>query len=302
MVSDPITLLSFGGGQDSTAILLKIIYDPEFAKRYVRGRLIVIMVNTKNEHPETYKHIFRIRKLCMLEGIEFILLDPKGYTSDSWGEGLTRFWEKKGAIGSKAYPKTCTDKLKITPLYNYLEKVLDPESTRKKAFYDYAAAHGPMRVLIGIAKGEERRVSGEPPQKWMKTATVREYPLIDLGMDRQACQDYIEQFMPVPPPSNCMFCPFLSLQELLYLYYKYPREYYRWVALEQAKIEKNAYQGDLTKTMSEKTGKIVDNLGVWGKKLLPEMLKEALEKYGHMSLEELEEYKFSHGHCVASKY
>lgn len=65
MVHEEITLLSFGGGQDSTAILLKIIHDPSFKSSYVKGRLVVIMADTKNEHPETYEHVDLIMKLWL---------------------------------------------------------------------------------------------------------------------------------------------------------------------------------------------------------------------------------------------
>jgi hypothetical protein len=45
-----ITILSFGAGQDSTAILYRIVLDPEFRKAYVKGKLVVIMSDTGDEH------------------------------------------------------------------------------------------------------------------------------------------------------------------------------------------------------------------------------------------------------------
>ena len=89
--------------------------------------------------------------------------------------------------------------------------------------------------------------------------------------------------------------------KLLYLWKTDPFEYEEWVELEMNKIVANSYNGDLTKTLNSK-GILVDNLGVWGKKLLPEMLEIAIAKYGHWSLQELKEYKMSHGHCVQSRY
>lgn len=70
--------------------------------------------------------------------------------------------------------------------------------------------------------------------------------------------------------------------------------------IEQGKIERCAQEGDLTKTLNRK-GQVVDNMGVWGLKLLPEVLSGVLKKYGKMSLEELDEYKMNHG-CNMSKY
>lgn len=45
-----------------------------------------------------------------------------------------------------------------------------------------------------------------------------------------------------------------------------------------------------------------DNKGVFGVKLLPEKLQEAIAKFGHMTDEELDHHKMTHGHCIRSKY
>ena len=86
-----ITVLSFGGGQDSTAILLKIIYDKDFREKYVKGKLLVLMANTFNEHPKTYIHVAKIKKLCEKNNIFFELIDLKGYTSEIWAKGKNGF-------------------------------------------------------------------------------------------------------------------------------------------------------------------------------------------------------------------
>jgi 3'-phosphoadenosine 5'-phosphosulfate sulfotransferase (PAPS reductase)/FAD synthetase len=291
-----LTVLSFGGGQDSTAILLKIIHDKNFRSKYAPGDLIVIMADTKNEHPETYEHVARCIELCKIADIPFFFLKDGKYTSPCWSDGLIAFYEQKKAVGSKAFPKTCTDKLKITPIYNFLEEYVHTtyqtdKVGRKMAIKEFAEKYGKINVIIGIAAGEEKRMApnGEGPSVWMNTCITKHYPLVEIGWDRQACQDYIAQYMEVPPPSNCILCPFMSLQELLYLYRHFPQWYNKWVDLEQAKIQNNLHVGD-------------KNLGVWGKKLLPEVLEEAIKKFGHMTTEELREYKMSHGHCVASKY
>lgn len=294
-----LTMLSFGGGQDSTAILYKLIYDQDFRKKYAPGTLIVVMADTGNEHQETYDHVMYIRGLCEAHKIPFYFLrGSMGLTSPSWMKGLVGFYEINNAIGSKAFPKTCTDKLKITPIYNWLDSYLRsvwgmPGNGRKQSIIEFAKRHGRISVLLGIAKGEETRASTNDQSfaKWMRDCIDKKYPLIDLGMDRQACQDYIQEVgKDVPIPSNCILCPFMSLQELLYLYRNMPEWYHKWVELEANKIKANSH-------LDPKK-----NLGVWGVKRLPEVLEEAIQKYGHMTNEELREYKMSHGHCVKSKY
>ena len=38
---------------------------------------------------------------------------------------------------------------------------------------------------------------------------INKYPLIELGMSRKDCIDYLQQNnLPVPPKSSCMICPY----------------------------------------------------------------------------------------------
>ena len=291
-----LTMLSFGGGQDSTTILYKLMHDYEFKNKYAPDKLIVVMADTKNEHYETDAHVGYIAKLCASFKIPFFFIQPEYYASGDWKEGYIRFLEAGNRIGSKCFPKTCTDNLKIKPIYkwldDYIHDVYNTEKVgRKQAIKEFVAKNGKITVLLGIAKGEERRASTneESSSVWMRECIDKRYPLIDLGMDRQACQDYIQQTeYPLPPPSNCILCPFMSYQELLYLKRFLPEWFDKWVELERNKIEANKH--------------VENNMGVWGTKLLPEALKIAEEKYGHMTDFELQEYKMSHGHCVMSKY
>ena len=295
-----LTVLSFGGGQDSTAILYKLVHDKDFREEYAPNDLIVIMADTANEHQETYEHVDKMQILCEKESIPFFFITgDMGYTSKSWSGGLIQFYETRNAVGSKAFPKTCTDKLKITPIYNFLEHYIHTiygteKFGRKGGIKEFAEKYGKIDVLLGIAREEEKRASSneESLSKWMQKAINKRYPLIDLGMNRQDCQDYIKLELEeeIPMPSNCILCPFMSYQELVYLYRFLLNWYHRWVDIEAAKIKANSHIEPSR------------NLGVWGKKLLPEALKVALEKYGHWTDEALKEYKMSHGHCVKSKY
>ena len=121
-----LTILSFGGGQDSTTILFKLVLDKNFREQYIsqNGKLLVLFANTHNEHPETYKYIEEIIKpFCNTHKIEFIQINnDMGYHGNSW-LSLTHQWQNnKPTIGSVAYPKTCTHNLKLVPQFNYVEK------------------------------------------------------------------------------------------------------------------------------------------------------------------------------------
>ena len=289
-------MLSYGCGQDSTAIAAKIIFDPTFRQKFAPKRLIAIFSDTGDEHPETYDYLEYFKEICRKNKIEFVHIIPQlGYHGSGW-QSLRGFYRDHNACGSKAFPKTCTDRLKLGPIYGYLEDWLGTQYRvdvgRKQGFYKFAARYGKIRVLVGIAKGEERRVAkqGAEISKWKRETIHTVYPLIDIGFDRQACQSYIRSVgMNVPHPSNCRLCPFASEIELLWLARFLPDDYREWVEIERNKLNAFAHLGDR-------------NLGVWGKKKLSEVLANAQQKYGHLTDQDLQDYKFSHGHCVMSVY
>lgn len=107
VAAEPLTVLSFGGGQDSTAILIRLALDPEFRARYAPGRLLAAMSDTGNEHPETYSHIEWARGFCESHGIEFrFITAADGYHSQAWRD-LKSAYRRYSSCGSKSgYVKT----------------------------------------------------------------------------------------------------------------------------------------------------------------------------------------------------
>lgn len=293
-----LTVLSYGAGQDSWAILIKLALDSGFRAKYAPGALVVVCSDTGNEHPETYEHIEYTKQFCAAAGIEFHhLTADQGYHTETW-IGLEQFYASHDAIGSKAYPKTCTSNLKIEPIYRWLNHWVNDHffptqdfTMRKKALYAFAEKYGKIQVLIGIAKGEERRVANATTgTKWMDENIERVYPLIELGIDRQGCQDIADEYdQPIPPPSNCVMCPFKDEIEILWTARRYPRMFNRWVELEANKLRKYADKGK-------------DNHAVFRSRTLPQVLADAEIKYELWSMAEIDEHRFSHGHCVSSAY
>lgn len=293
-----LTVLSYGAGQDSTAILYKLALDTEFRAKYAPGALVVVCADTGNEHKETYEHIEFTKTFCAEHGIEFHhLTAERGYHTESW-ISLEHFYASHNAIGSKAYPKTCTDNLKISPIYRWLNQWVNERffpdndlSQRKQALYSFTAKYGKVSVLIGIAQGEERRIAKTATgTKWMDENIERVYPLVEIGLDRQGCQElFVELGLPCPPPSNCIFCPFKDEVEVLWTARHYPAEFDRWTELEANKLATYAHKGK-------------DNHAVFRARTLPQVLADAEIKYADWTPARLDEYRNSHGHCVASAY
>lgn len=309
-VTEPLlTVLSFGGGQDSTALLELYINDPAFRKRYAPRDFMVVMSDTGDEFPETYAHVEKMRERCAQHGIEFnFLTADQGWHQGDW-TSLLNFFQAKNTIGSKAFPKTCTDRLKLQPIYRFLENWLSKkygvQCHHKKGIREFAMMHGKIQVMIGIAKGEERRVAdpSKNPNRWYRDSIHNIYPLIDLGMDRAACQAYIaNQGLPVPIPSNCRSCPWLSLEELEYLRRFHAEHLDVWVGLEAAKLEKHRDKELVVVPTATGTKTVNKNYGVFGTMPLPVKIREAKEKFADWSDERVREYRMSHGHCVATAY
>lgn len=306
MQNQPLTVLWFGGGQDSTALLYLYAFSQTFRAKFVGPtKFVVVMADTGNEFPETYIHVREVQEFCRVQEIPFFFLQPEmGYHGKTW-QSLQSQMEKNDNIFSVGFPKSCTDNLKIKVCYRFLEDYLrleyDFDGKGKKVYYQYAERFGKLRSLIGFAKGEESRcastvqldlfpdtvVDGRP--KWMQRTVQHFYPLIDLRLDRAGCQKLIVDYgYSVPIPSNCMMCPFQNEAEVVYLHRFHPEMWEYWVSREAAKLTKNILQKR--------------NLGVKGEKTLLEFLEIAKMKYGHWSDDELKHYRNSHGHCVKSRY
>lgn len=305
-----LTMLSYGGGQDSKTILLKHIRDPEFRRRYAPGDFLVVCSDTGDEHPHTYADIEEVKQLCFKHGIPFFHLKPEmGYHVESWPDLIT---PQTRAEGGKFKPtlvqlrtKTCTFQLKIGPIYKFLDEwvnenyrygfqVQKRRGCLKRALTRFGEENGPITVLIGFAAGEERRAQKSKNQEEKDQTKPgfwkyihREFPLIDLGMDRTACQKYIaESGVAVPYPSNCMRCPYMSPEELLWLFIHHEGKFEEWERIEAAKLQR--FKG------------IEKNHGVYNTKAtLRERVLKVRDKYAHLSrpdlLAFLDNWKMNHG-------
>lgn len=292
-----ITVLSFGGGQDSTALLLMAIYDEAFRHMYVdHCHFVVVFSDTGNEHPHTYKHIERMKDLCVRHAIEFVHLTPRcGFHTQGW-QSLVGWMERTGNI-IMMNQASCTSNLKIRPIYKWLDEWIGKRFGipygHKKAIKAYARKQR-INVLVGIAKGEERRMRTHEQLvkangKWFENINVT-YPLIHWGMDRSGCQERIANYdVDVPYPSNCMMCPYQSKQELLWLHRNHPGTLNKWMELERQKFQK--FKGS-----AKNYGPFLNKY-----KSISHMLAQALKEFGHWSDDQLNQYKMNHG-CEGKKH
>lgn len=300
-----LTVLSFGAGQDSTAILYRLVEDSKERMRWVKDNLIVVMASTGNEHPETEEHVKRTAVYCAEYGITFCYITPElGYHVQSWPT-LEKHFEIYSQVQSLVGRRSCTAQLKVGPIYHYIDDWIQMNHNIKggkkgrgmRAIKKFAEKNGRIRMLLGFAKDEEKRATAsdkitESTPAWMRDCIKKEYPLIDWGWNRTKCQNYIRSLSkPVPLPSACMMCMYAGEQELLWLELRHPDVLKRWIVHERRKM----------KADKEKGVPDSKNKGVFGI-TVEEKLEKARKKYGHWTSKQLDDYKMSHGHCVASSY
>lgn len=186
--------LSFGGGVDSTALML-LLHEQD-------KKFETVFVNHNGDKPETYAYIEYLRE----QGYVITEIKPdvswKGHFSDIYE--YFYFHKSVPLIGFRI----CTDKFKIRPFNKYVQR--------------------PCTALIGFDAQEKKRVN-----KRTEKGITKEYPLIENGLTRNDCKQLIRKHgLKVPPKSGCYFCPFQTKKEWKKLMVTHPALFKKAVALE----------------------------------------------------------------------
>lgn len=193
-----LTVISYGGGVQSTAMLVlaaqgKLGYDVDAT--------LFANVGDDSEHPATLDYVRDVATPWAAErGIT--VHELKRIKRDGTVETLMGRLMREG---SRSLPipvrmpdtgapgtRSCTKDFKITVVGKWLKA-------------NGANKDNPATVCIGISTDEIARLSNKRIEPYERPV----YPLIDLGLDRSACQRVIAKAgLPVPGKSSCFFCPF----------------------------------------------------------------------------------------------
>lgn len=194
--------LSLGAGVQSTTLML-------MAARGEIGPMpdCAIFSDTEGEPRKVYEHL---RWLVSSNEIPYpVYTVSKG---NLWKSASTL---RRTKDGKRTYIKTgipvftlegeirgrgnrqCTSDFKIVPINQKLRELLGVRRVRKDS---------PVlvEVMIGISTDEADRMKASP-HHWIKNR----WPLIEKGMSRRDCLEWIESNgYPEPPRSACKYCPF----------------------------------------------------------------------------------------------
>lgn len=197
----PIRSISYGGGVQSTALLVLA------AQRRIDFPLFLMAnVGEDSEHPDTLAYVRTVAMpYAEKHGVELVMLDR--IKRDGSVETL---WGRLMKDGSRSLPipvrmsngapgnRSCTADFKI--------KVIGKELKRRGG-----SKSNPATVGIGISLDEIHRANAREVEPHERIV----YPLVGIGeetglkMTRLDCMRVIrEAGIPVPPKSSCFFCPF----------------------------------------------------------------------------------------------
>ena len=223
-------IVSFSGGKDSTAMLLRMLEENMQVDE-------IIYCDTYKEFPQMYKHIEKIKKYIKEKyNKEITTLKAENDFDYYMFEHEKTRGKNKGKRGygwSTMLCRWCTSNLKTNVINKYLK-------AQNEEYTEY----------IGIACDEPKRIKDKC------------YPLIDWGMTEKDCLHYCyergfnweglyEHFDRV----SCWCCPLKNLKELKTLYTHYPE---LWEELkEMDKKSYNQFRKDYSvKELEEKFKKL----------------------------------------------
>lgn len=191
-----VSILSYGGGLDSTAMLVKMYEEGE--------SFIVLFADTGAETPQTYATIAFYRRWCEDRGIEFVTVRRGDFSQDK--RSLDEYHHDKQIIPSKMR-RDCTTKFKIQAKRAYLRNRFGTDTIFENA--------------IGYNADEKERA--EKQKKKGQDVMYEEctYPMLDeYGMGRQAEKDFLaSRNLPIPEKSGCYCCPYTSKNGWKILYF-----------------------------------------------------------------------------------
>jgi len=197
--NDGVYVLSYGGGVNTTALMIYLI-------KKEMPLDMVVFADLGSELPETYEHLEIAKDYLEKHGIPFKVIKV-----DVAGGGLYEGCERRKVIPSQLW-RWCTRDYKVKPIFR---------------FYKSLGTH--VYQYLGIDYGEIQRV-----KKSTESYVTNLFPLVDAKIDRKGCIDLInKEGLPVPVKSGCFFCPFNNLDRWEYIYKNHKDLFDRAIRLEE---------------------------------------------------------------------
>ena len=207
-----IRILSLGAGVQSSALLLLAI------EGQIEPIEHCIFADTGWEPNAVYQHVEYLIPFMKKANIQFHRVScVRPESTGNIKEDMLRedkpylsipFFIKNDEGKSTISRRQCTQEYKISPVLRKTREIMGLKYKQR-----YAKKYGIATNLMGISTDEIQRM-----RTHKKPYIFNSYPLIDLGMSRQDCLDWInERGYKKPSRSACIGCPYHSNAEWLAL-------------------------------------------------------------------------------------
>lgn len=242
----PSVILSLGLGVDSAAILLRWLEDPS-SRDFDLDDLCVLTAQTGNEWestrdlvethllPRMREHHVRFIQVARTGASQrdgVTVLSDTREPRELHIEGAYSLYDELIAAGTvpqvASGQRRCSAKAKAFPLDYVIEQLTGGR---------------PFRHVMGFEATETRRA--ERDTSYSTVARTSEYPLIEWGWDRAACEAYIQTVTGAAwAKSACQFCPFAftskaGLAKVLLRYRAEPEAAMKTLYLEHVSLALN---------------------------------------------------------------
>jgi Phosphoadenosine phosphosulfate reductase family len=230
-----VDVLSLGAGTQSSAMLLMAAHGdlprPDF----------IIFADTGWEPDEVYRWLEKLQKYVSRYGLEIITTTKGNIREDVLNAQKTGkrvaslpYYTYDEETGEKGITmRQCTMEYKIEPIKKKVRELLGYKSRQQ--------IKHTVHMWRGISTDEIERV--KPSKiKWI----VHEHPLIEKGMNRQDCINYVQKYMgEIPPKSSCIGCPFHNNEMWLELKRNDPKAWKEAVEFDKAIRNNPKYKSKL---------------------------------------------------------
>lgn len=214
-------VLSFGGGVNSTALLVGLVERQIPIDR-------ILFADTGGERPDVHEGIARAsawaqaRGYPAIETVHYVV--ARAHRGNQPGDVVTLEQDclDRNRLPSLAYGfKSCSERWKQRPI----DKALRPWEPAKQA----KLLEMKVVQLVGIDADESHRAKAHKPED----PYAKEYPLLEWDWGREECLEAIERVGLGPcAKSACFFCPATTEPEIVQLGRLYPTLLERALAIE----------------------------------------------------------------------
>jgi hypothetical protein len=204
----PEVVLSYGLGADSTALVMRWLFQPE-TRPCPLDRLLLVTAMTGDEWPATAAMVTRhVLPLLREHGVRYAQV-ARGGPQEADGIRVLDDSRAPARLHMRG-PWTLSDELRAGG-------TIPQRAGRRKCSLKFKGwvidtflrdeTSGPYRHVIGFEAGELGRAARDTAHNTGVRTGV--YPLVEWGWYRQACESYISAQAGVAwPKSACTFCPY----------------------------------------------------------------------------------------------